>query len=69
MTRYTLQTITVLYFISWFSSVSMALINIPYYTVLKLEIYRLLLAPLFCNSILNLIFAFICFTSMGSRLE
>ena len=39
------------------------------YTVLKLEIYRMILAPLFCNSILNLIFAFICFSNMGARLE
>jgi hypothetical protein len=37
--------------------------------VLKLELYRLVLAPLFCNSLLNLIFTFIAFSGLGNRLE
>lgn len=69
-TRHTLLALVLFYVASWFSSgLAMSVTMIPFYTILKLELHRLLLAPLFCNSIVSLVFVAVTFASMGARLE
>lgn len=48
-------------------TLSFGLANIPQFTIKQLEIYRILLSPLVCDSFLSLIFAFSNFH--GCRLE
>ena len=50
-------------------TLSFALANIPQFTIKQLEIYRILLSPLVCDSFLSLIFAFSNFHAPGCRLE
>lgn len=69
VTRYTLTTLLVSWFISFFMSPSLALGTIPYFCVFKFELYRIILSPLVCESTLTLIFAYICFIDNGKRLE
>jgi len=70
VTRYILQTLGVLYLLSWAtSSLTLGLINIPYSTILKFQLYRLFLAPLVGNSLLSLVFAAIWLSSMGAKVE
>mmetsp|Transcript_22375 Transcript_22375/g.69128 ORF Transcript_22375/g.69128 Transcript_22375/m.69128 type:complete len:346 (-) Transcript_22375:105-1142(-) len=48
---------------------SNALVNIPYFTVMYLEVYRILLAPLLSRGILSLVFALMSFYRTGATLE
>lgn len=43
--------------------------NIPLYTILDLELYRILFSPLVGNSVLNLLFILLFFPEMSTRLE
>ena len=47
----------------------MAIINIPYFTIFKFEIYRLFLSQFDCKTFLNLILGFMSFVAQGKRLE
>ena len=69
VTRYTITTITVSWFASFFVDPSFALNCIPYFTIYKFEIYRIITSPLVCQWILSLIFAYIGFVDHGKRLE
>lgn len=69
VTRYTITTITVSYFASFIANPSFALNCIPFFTIFKFEVYRILTSALVCNSILSLIFAYISFVDHGKRLE
>lgn len=69
VTRYTITIQFVSWFVSFFVDPSFALDNIPYFSILKFEIYRVVISPLVCQSILSLIFAYISFVDHGKRLE
>lgn len=57
------------YILSFFFKTDLILGNQAYYTVMKLEIYRLVLSPLVGNSIINMILIAIFFPEMGARIE
>ena len=57
------------YILSFFIPFEEFLSNIPRYTIMSFEIYRLILSPLVGNSILTLVLTLMSFPSMGSRLE
>jgi len=69
VTRYIISLATFTYLISWFVDPTLALTCIPYFTILKLELYRAIISPILCTSILNLIFAYLSFVEHGRRLE
>ena len=65
VTRSLLQALGASYLLSWFVGTDLILANIPFYAVLRFEVYRVLLSPFSSNSLLTLVFSFICFTSVG----
>jgi hypothetical protein len=69
VTRYTITIQFVSWFASFFVNPSFAIDNIPYFTIFKFEIYRIVLSPLVCQRILSLVFAYIGFVDHGKRLE
>mmetsp|Transcript_14014 Transcript_14014/g.25338 ORF Transcript_14014/g.25338 Transcript_14014/m.25338 type:complete len:333 (-) Transcript_14014:2102-3100(-) len=69
VTRYTLMTLASSWFMSFIFDPTMAISNMPFFTVYKLELYRIVLSPLVCPSLITLVFAFISFTDNGKRLE
>jgi membrane associated rhomboid family serine protease len=69
VTRYVISLVCVSYVASWFADPNMALANIPLFTIQKLELYRMVTAPLLCDSLLNLVFAYLSFVENGKRLE
>eukprot|EP00592_Proboscia_alata_P001973 CAMPEP_0194369628 /NCGR_PEP_ID=MMETSP0174-20130528/17949_1 /TAXON_ID=216777 /ORGANISM="Proboscia alata, Strain PI-D3" /LENGTH=364 /DNA_ID=CAMNT_0039146681 /DNA_START=164 /DNA_END=1258 /DNA_ORIENTATION=- len=69
VTRYSFSTIVMSYFASFFVDPSFALSNIPYFTIFRFELYRLVLSPLLCTSLLSLVFAYLSFVENGKRLE
>ena len=69
LTRHTLVALFVCYGLSFFIDASMAVSNIPFFTVQHLEVWRLVLSPLFSNSLLNLIFVCMMFSPLGTKSE
>ena len=69
VTRYTLSTLFISWFVSFFFRPSHAFGTIPYYCIVKFQLYRLVLSPLVCESALSLLFAYLCFIESGKRLE
>uniref|UniRef100_A0A7S4NJ43 Derlin n=1 Tax=Odontella aurita TaxID=265563 RepID=A0A7S4NJ43_9STRA len=69
VTRYTLTTLTLSYMLSFFLNPSMALSNAVLWSIQRLELYRIVLSPLVCESGLTLIFAYMSFVDQGRRLE
>jgi membrane associated rhomboid family serine protease len=69
ITRYILLTQCVTWFLSFFIDLSLAVANIPHWTILKFEVYRLLLSPFVCTSFFSLLFAYMSFVDNGKRLE
>lgn len=69
VTRYTLSSQCISWFVSFFFNPSYALGTIPSFVVTKLEIYRIILSPLVCDSALSLVFAYLSFLDNGKRLE
>lgn len=57
------------YIISWFFDMEMALGNIPYYSIMHFEVYRIFLSFLVGNSILSVIMIALFFPSMAGRME
>lgn len=69
VTRYTITTITISFIASFFFDPSFALNCIPYFTIFKFEVYRILTSPLVCQNLLSLVFAYISFVDNAKRLE
>jgi hypothetical protein len=64
-----MNTLGFTYLISFFLDVSFAVSNIPYFSLNRLELYRILLSPLICSSIFTLALAYLSFVEHGKRLE
>lgn len=69
VTRYILTTLSLSYFLSWFVDPQFALANTPFHSLMRLELYRIVLSPLVCTDLLSLIFAFLGFSASGKKLE
>ena len=69
VTRYTLTTLVCSWCLSFLVDASFALNTVPYFTIYYLEIYRIVVSPLICQSTLSLIFAYFSFLENGKRLE
>eukprot|EP00984_Skeletonema_dohrnii_P002377 scaffold828_cov129-Skeletonema_dohrnii-CCMP3373.AAC.2 len=69
VTRYVLNAVVISYFMSFFVDPTFALANIPYFTLFRFQLYRVITSPLVCSSILNLFFAFMGFMNNGVKLE
>ena len=69
VTRYVLNAVVISYFLSFFVDPTFALANIPYFTIFRFQLYRMITSPLVCSSILNLFFAFMGFMNNGVKLE
>lgn len=69
ITRFVMTTYTITFISSTFIPLSMAIINVPYFTIFKFEIYRLFLSQFDCKTFLNLILGFMSFVAQGKRLE
>jgi membrane associated rhomboid family serine protease len=69
VTRYVLTTLFMTWFLSFFIDPFFALSNIPYYSLLRFEVYRIILSPFLCSNLLSLVFAYLSFNTSGKRLE
>ncbi len=69
VTRYMITINAVSWVVGFFVNPSLALNCIPFFTILKFEVYRILTSPLVCQSVLSLVFAYISFVDHGKRLE
>jgi len=69
VTRYVLTSLTLSYVLSYATDLTWPLQNMPLFTLTRLELYRLVLAPFVCTSLMSLIFAYISLTGHGKRLE
>lgn len=69
VTRTILLTLSLVYLLSWLLPFSDYLTNIPFFTVYKLELYRILLAPLVCESLMSLIFVFMSMGNLANTME
>jgi membrane associated rhomboid family serine protease len=69
VTRYILTMLGATWVVGCFVDLSYATATIPYFCLWRFEVYRLLISPLICQSILTLVFAFLSFTDNGKRLE
>jgi membrane associated rhomboid family serine protease len=66
----TIVIVTVIeYILSFFIPFEDYLSNIPVYSLMSFEIYRLILSPTVGNSIITLLLMLLSFPSMGTRLE
>mmetsp|Transcript_10678 Transcript_10678/g.29448 ORF Transcript_10678/g.29448 Transcript_10678/m.29448 type:complete len:332 (-) Transcript_10678:1098-2093(-) len=57
------------WFLSFLFDPIYPLANIPYFTLFRFEIYRLLFSPFICTSFFSLIFIYMGFVENGRRLE
>jgi membrane associated rhomboid family serine protease len=69
VTRYVLTTLLVTWFAGFFVDLSYATATVPFFCLFKFEIYRIIISPFICQSILSLVFAVFSFTDNGKRLE
>lgn len=69
VTRYVLTSLTLSYALSYVIDLTWPLQNMPLFTLTRLELYRLVLAPFVCTSLISLIFAYVSLTGHGKRLE
>lgn len=70
VTRSTLVSISVIGILSLFGlDFSDYLANIPYFTLYRFEIYRILTSVFMNNSIISVVFMWLFFPAMGSRME
>lgn len=69
VTRYTLNAITFTFILGFIVDTSYALSNIPFFVIFRFELYRLVLAPFLCESLLTLIIFYFSFLNYGKRLE
>ena len=69
VTRYVLTAWCITYLTSWIINPSMILSCIPYYTIYKFQLYRIVTSSLVCTSIISLVFGYISFAESGKKLE
>lgn len=69
VTRCTMVGIVIAYIFSFFFDAEIALGNIPYYSIMHFEVYRIFLSFLVGNSILSLVMIALFFPSMAGRME
>ena len=69
VTRSAMVGIVIAYILSFFFDAEIALGNIPYYSIMHFEVYRIFLSFLVGNSILSLIMIALFFPSMAGRME
>ena len=69
VTRYILFTLSITYVLSFIFDPTYALSCIPYATVFKFQLYRLITSSLLCTNALSLLFAFLSFGDTGRRME
>ena len=69
VSRYILTACAVCYLASFVVNPQFSLANIPYFCVYKLELYRILVAPLLCDNIVSLVFAYFIVADHVKRLE
>lgn len=69
VTRSVMITLLVSYIISFFITTDDLLGNKAYFSILKFELYRLILSPLVGNSILNIVLVALFFPGMGGKME
>ena len=69
VTRYVIQALVVGYLTTFIYNFTSAVVNIPFFTLYRLEIYRLLLAPFFSDNILTVLFSCIAFSTYGKLIE
>jgi membrane associated rhomboid family serine protease len=69
VTRFLISIHAGTYVISWLMDYSLALSNIPHFTLTKLEMYRITLSPLVNTSIFSLALAVLSFSELAKRLE
>jgi membrane associated rhomboid family serine protease len=69
VTRCLLQSQAITWVISFFIDFSLAVGNVPQFTIFKFEIYRILLSPFICPNLMSLVFAYISFADSGRRME
>lgn len=68
-TRTIVIVVVIEYILSFFLPFEDYLGNVPRYTLLHFELYRLILSPMVGNSIITMVLLLMSFPSMGSRLE
>lgn len=70
VTRYVMSTLLITCLLSIFiDGLAFSLSNIPYFSLGKLELYRIIISPLICNNLISLAFAYFSFLDHGKRLE
>lgn len=69
LSRYIVTTLLITWVVSFFFDLNFALSNIPYFSLMRLEMYRILLSPLICSHLFSLVFAYLSFVDHGKRLE
>jgi membrane associated rhomboid family serine protease len=67
--RFIIISTVFLYLISWFVRIDVVLCNLPYYTLKKFEIWRLVTSVFMTVSIINILFAFLAWIPDAMRLE
>ena len=69
VTRYTVTGMFGAYILSYFWDYQSAIENSPLYTLLHIEVYRIILAPFVCTEITSLLFGTFSLYASGMRLE
>lgn len=69
VTRNSLIGIVILYILSFFFAADLTLGNVPYYSLMHFEIYRIVMAPAVGNSFITIILMVLFYPVMGARLE
>lgn len=68
-TRLVLTSTSITYPLSFIYDPSSLFANIPLYTILRFQLYRVITSPFICTQFLSLIFAYLSFMESGKRLE
>lgn len=69
VTRHLIQSQFATWLVSFVLDLPLAVGNVPHFTVHKLEVYRLILSPFVCHNLFSLVFTFISYVEIGSRME
>jgi len=69
VTRYVLTALSATYVLSFLWDPTPALSCVPYHTVFRFQLYRLVTSSLLCTNALSLLFAFLSFADTGRRME
>jgi membrane associated rhomboid family serine protease len=69
VTQWALTAQAVSWAISWFVDFTLALANVPYFTLVRWELYRLITSIFICSSFFGLLFAYFSFVETGRRME